>query len=103
MQVITLLNPLILYLITILPGENLGEAKRLTLVIEELSKAGQVLWRYELQKRDAIVREDYDTARAKTVNINTMYMLRQFKYGQPRFQQLHSCLLQRDTFFLSLQ
>lgn len=51
-----------------LPDENFVEAKRLKLVIEELSKAGEVLCRFEVEKKEAIIREDYDTAKAKKVD-----------------------------------
>lgn len=48
--------------------ENFREAKRLKMVIDELWKAGEVLCRYEVEKKEAISREDFDTARIKKVN-----------------------------------
>lgn len=39
--------------------------------MEELCKAGEVLCRYEVEKKDAIAREDYDTASAKKVRCHT--------------------------------
>lgn len=48
-------------------AENFREAKKLKLVIEELSRAGEVLCRYEVEKKQAIDREDYDTAKIKKV------------------------------------
>lgn len=38
------------------------------MVIDELWKAGEVLCRYEVEKKEAISREDFDTARIKKVN-----------------------------------
>ena len=43
------------------------EAKKLKTVIDELSKAGTVLCRYAVEKKEAIAREDYDTAKSKKV------------------------------------
>lgn len=50
------------------PEENFGEAKRLKLVITELCKAGEMLCRYEVEKKEAIAREDYDMAKVKKVS-----------------------------------
>ena len=36
-------------------------------MIEELSRAGEVLCRYEVEKKQAIEREDYDTAKLNKV------------------------------------
>ena len=49
-------------------AENFREAKKLKLVIEELTRAGEVLCRYEVEKKQAIEREDYDTAKTKKVS-----------------------------------
>ena len=52
---------------TFVIDENYQEAKRIKLVINELCKAGEILCRYEIEKREAIAREDYDTAKIKKV------------------------------------
>lgn len=38
------------------------------MVIDELCKAGEILCRYEVEKKEAIAREDYDTAKIKKVS-----------------------------------
>lgn len=49
--------------------EDFREAKKLKQVIGELVKAGEVLCRYEVEKKEAISREDYDTAKTKKVSV----------------------------------
>jgi UDP-glucose 6-dehydrogenase len=53
--------------------ENFREAKHLKMVVEELLQAGEVLCRYEVEKKDAIDREDYDTARARKVRVQMCF------------------------------
>lgn len=50
--------------------ENFQEAKRLKMVVDELCRAGEVLCRYEVEKKDAVAREDYDTAKAKKERVD---------------------------------
>ena len=53
--------------LSLFPEENFNEAKRLKLVVDELCKAGKMLCRYEVEKKEAISKEDYDAARTAKV------------------------------------
>lgn len=55
------------YVVWFFVDENYPEAKRLKMVMDELCKAGEMLCRYEIAKKEAIAREDFDTAKEKKV------------------------------------
>ena len=78
--------------------ENYQEAKRLKMVVKELCKAGEVLCRHEVEKKDAIAREDYDTAKAKKVRYPTAYILLLVMHGC--YTQTFNCPIPHHDFIL---
>ena len=62
-------------------AQNLAEAKKLNTVIGELYKIGQRLARYDTDKRQALVDEDYARADLKKKQIQ--------EYRGETYQQLH--------------
>jgi len=58
----TWLNTIRLIKFHFFPAEKFEEAKKLKFIIEELSKESQSLCKFELDKREAIKKENYEDA-----------------------------------------
>ena len=61
----TTLLILAIFLSFLKPEERFEYASKLKVAMENLKKAGERLGKYELEKKYAIAREDYDKAKAK--------------------------------------